>query len=244
MERLVVVGIAHNTGAFSALQRVAMSADEVGRVARLLQDLGLPEPVILSTCNRVEIYHAGAAPRVELIRDVIVEVKGAGAVPVEAFFVRAGADAVEHLFRVAKRVRTETDIARGHFSVALTAIQVFENRLGGWCPQRVLVVGAGKTGELAARHFRERTCSESTLANRTRARPSAWPRRSAARACSTSIRWGRPRPSSTSWSRRSRAACACSRPETSASARLPCTWSTCRCRPAWTPRWRTSLAST
>jgi len=35
---------------------------------------------------------------------------------------------------------------------------------------RVLVVGAGKTGELAARHFRERTCSQITLANRTRAK--------------------------------------------------------------------------
>jgi len=70
-------------------------------------------------------------------------------------------------FRVAKRVRTETDIGRGHFSVAMTAIRVLENRLGDLSGLRILIVGAGKTGELAARYFRERTGARLALANRT-----------------------------------------------------------------------------
>ncbi len=70
-------------------------------------------------------------------------------------------------FRAAKRVRTETEIGRGHFSVAMTAIRVLENRLGDLAGLRILVVGAGKTGELAARYFRERTGARLALANRT-----------------------------------------------------------------------------
>jgi glutamyl-tRNA reductase len=70
-------------------------------------------------------------------------------------------------FRVAKRVRTDTDIGRGHFSVAMTAIRVLENRLGDLAGLRILIVGAGKTGELAARYFRERTGARLALANRT-----------------------------------------------------------------------------
>jgi len=75
--------------------------------------------------------------------------------------------AFDAAFRVAKRVRTETDIGRGHFSVAMTAIRVLENRLGDLAGLRILIVGAGKTGELAARYFRERTGARLALANRT-----------------------------------------------------------------------------
>jgi glutamyl-tRNA reductase len=73
-------------------------------------------------------------------------------------------------FRVAKRVRTETDIGRGHFSVAMTAIRVLENQLGDLGGKRILIVGAGKTGELAARYFRERTGARLALSNRTRSK--------------------------------------------------------------------------
>src|SRR5205823_7034805 len=61
----------------------------------------------------------------------------------------------QHAHQVAKRVRTETGISRGHVSVSSAAVdyvrQVFEH----FGDKTVLVIGAGKMGELTLRHLRE-----------------------------------------------------------------------------------------
>src|SRR5258707_6655822 len=61
----------------------------------------------------------------------------------------------QHANLVAKRIRTETGIARGHVSVSSAAVdyvrQVFEH----FGDKTVLVIGAGKMGELTLRHLRE-----------------------------------------------------------------------------------------
>jgi glutamyl-tRNA reductase len=61
----------------------------------------------------------------------------------------------QHAHRVAKRVRTETGIGRGHVSVSSAAVdyvcQVFEH----FHDKTVLVIGAGKMGELTLRHLRQ-----------------------------------------------------------------------------------------
>lgn len=60
---------------------------------------------------------------------------------------------LERAFGVAKRVRTETSIARGAANISSVAVElavrVFENLAG----KSVLVVGAGKMSTLAARHL-------------------------------------------------------------------------------------------
>lgn len=56
----------------------------------------------------------------------------------------------ERAFTVAKRVRTETDIAAGQVSVSSIACQLAEKIFGELQDRRVLLVGAGEMSELAA----------------------------------------------------------------------------------------------
>jgi glutamyl-tRNA reductase len=61
----------------------------------------------------------------------------------------------QHARQVARRVRTETGITRGKVSVSSAAVdyvrQVFEH----FDDKRILVIGAGKMGELTLRHLRQ-----------------------------------------------------------------------------------------
>ena len=61
--------------------------------------------------------------------------------------------AVERAFGVAKRVRTETAIARGAANVSSVAVELARRVFGDLAGKRVLVVGAGKMSSLAARHL-------------------------------------------------------------------------------------------
>ncbi|MEJ7719463.1 MAG: glutamyl-tRNA reductase [Ilumatobacteraceae bacterium] len=54
---IVVVGVNHRTGPLSVLERVAVPVDDVGKaVATLVGRDTIREVVVLSTCNRTEIY--------------------------------------------------------------------------------------------------------------------------------------------------------------------------------------------
>ena len=57
--------------------------------------------------------------------------------------------------RVAKRVRTETGIARGRVSVSSAAVDYVRQVFDHFGDKTVLVIGAGKMGELTLRHLKE-----------------------------------------------------------------------------------------
>jgi glutamyl-tRNA reductase len=65
-----------------------------------------------------------------------------------------------------KRVRTETEIARGGASVSSVAVQLAAEMLGDLARRRVLVIGAGDNAELTARTLRERGVHTVFVANR------------------------------------------------------------------------------
>jgi glutamyl-tRNA reductase len=73
-------------------------------------------------------------------------------------------------FNVAKRVRTETDIGESAVSVSYAAVALAREIFGSLKGQRVLVVGAGKMAESAARHLRRSGVLEILVTNRTRER--------------------------------------------------------------------------
>jgi len=73
-------------------------------------------------------------------------------------------------FNVAKRVRSETDIGESAVSVSFAAVELARDIFGSLQGQRVLVVGAGKMAESAARHLRRAGVSEILVTNRTRER--------------------------------------------------------------------------
>jgi glutamyl-tRNA reductase len=71
--------------------------------------------------------------------------------------------------RAARRVRSETEIARNPVSVSSVAVEVAHAFFGDFAGKQVLVVGAGKMSDLAARALRSRGATL-TVTNRTRAR--------------------------------------------------------------------------
>jgi glutamyl-tRNA reductase len=73
-------------------------------------------------------------------------------------------------FAVAKKVRTDTDIARHAVSVSFAAVELAKKIFAGLAGRTVLLVGAGKMSELAARHLVEQGAFPVYVVNRT------WPR--------------------------------------------------------------------
>jgi glutamyl-tRNA reductase len=71
--------------------------------------------------------------------------------------------------RAARRVRSETEIARNPVSISSVAVELAHNIYGDFHGKQVLVVGAGKMSDLAARALRSQGATL-TITNRTRAR--------------------------------------------------------------------------
>ena len=93
---------------------------------------------------------------------------------------------LDRLFRqalhVGKRVRAETAIGESPTSVPAAAAALAQQVFGELSGRRVLVIGAGKTGEQAARSLLARGAEIAAVANRGRARASELVRRVGGRA--------------------------------------------------------------
>jgi len=72
-----------------------------------------------------------------------------------------------HCFRVGKRVRNETGISTGGLSVGSSAVELAAQVLGDLSRKRALLIGAGDTGQLVARHLRHAGIGELVVTNRT-----------------------------------------------------------------------------
>lgn len=70
-------------------------------------------------------------------------------------------------FSVAKRVRTETEIASNAVSVSFAAVELARKIFGTLQNKTVLLIGAGEMCELAARHFINNGVSQVLVTNRT-----------------------------------------------------------------------------
>lgn len=70
-------------------------------------------------------------------------------------------------FSAAKRVRTETEIGSSSVSIASVAVDLARRIFGSLDGKTILLVGAGKMSELAARHLMERGAASVMVANRT-----------------------------------------------------------------------------
>jgi glutamyl-tRNA reductase len=203
--RLLVLGCNFRTAPVALRERVAFDAAALERALEELNTRYDCEAVILSTCNRVELYLARAPEQLPPDPELAAAFLAAfHRIPLGELkphlYVRHEAEAVQHLFRVsasldslivgegqiagqvkkayevaaqhaavgpvlnalfqharkvAKRVRTETRIAQGHVSVSSAAVdyvrQVFEH----FDDKTVLVIGAGKMGELTLKHLRQ-----------------------------------------------------------------------------------------
>jgi glutamyl-tRNA reductase len=73
----------------------------------------------------------------------------------------------QRAFRVAKQVRTHTDIARGAVSVGSVAVDLAQRIFGKVSCCKVLVLGAGETSERTARALISRGVSDLCVSNRS-----------------------------------------------------------------------------
>lgn len=74
---------------------------------------------------------------------------------------------LQQALHVGKRVRSETDVGRGTLSVARVGVDVASRVFGTFEDESALVIGAGETGVLVARHLKERNIGRLVFANRT-----------------------------------------------------------------------------
>ncbi|HVV82649.1 MAG TPA: glutamyl-tRNA reductase, partial [Kofleriaceae bacterium] len=218
------VGISWRTAPVAIRERLAIDEHELTNVlAALRRHPAVAEAMLVSTCNRVEIYGAAADgagdEAVAAVRRLLPESRGiAPAEVAPVLFGHARADAVRHVFRVAaaldslvvgdaqilgqlksayqvashagatgpilrrclerafgvaKRVRSETTIARGAANVSSVAVELAERVFGDLQGKHVLVVGAGKMSTLAARHLRRAGVETLVITNRSPERAAA-----------------------------------------------------------------------
>jgi glutamyl-tRNA reductase len=210
---LVVVGINHRTAPVEVRERVVF---EPARIPDALQQLrNLPdvhETVIVSTCNRTELYcvteNLGQAELGEWLQryhGIAVPLHGSlyhhgeDKAVTHAFSVASGLDSMvlgepqilgqlkdayrvaqeagttgpvlnrlfQSAFSVAKRVRTETKIGANAVSVASAAVAMARTVFASFDNRTALLVGAGETVALAARHLYADGLRRMIIANRS-----------------------------------------------------------------------------
>jgi glutamyl-tRNA reductase len=221
--RLVLLGINHNTAPIEVRERLAISAERLADATlTLLNQPGIREGLILSTCNRVELLtlqdDAEAAlpqTKTDLLRflheyfavspqdiqphlyefsereavrhlfrvassldsmvvgepQILGQVKEAYTIARDAGAVSTHLEALlQRTFTVAKKIRTETQIGSSSVSIASVAVDLATKIFGSLYGKTVLLVGAGKMSELAARHLIQKGASSILVTNRTQSR--------------------------------------------------------------------------
>lgn len=217
---LIAFGINHKTAPIELREKIAFSPDAiVDALALLGEKTGAKESVIVSTCNRTEIYAQLDEPQVNNIGNWLADFHGVDASELQhnsylytqqdaihhIMRVACGLDSLmlgepqilgqvkqaftdaknsgviqgeferlfQHTFSVAKRVRNETEIGANAVSVAYASVQLAKHIFSSLEKSRVLLIGAGDTIELVAKHLAEQGVKSLTVANRTIARAQA-----------------------------------------------------------------------
>ena len=96
------------------------------------------------------------------------QMKSAFAQAVEAGTLRGSLNQTfQQVFAISKRVRAETAIGHNPVSVAYAAVRLAQRIFSDLRNNTALLIGAGKTIELVARHLREQGVARIVIANRT-----------------------------------------------------------------------------
>ena len=81
---------------------------------------------------------------------------------------------LNQLFRDAvscgKAVRTDTDLCRGAVSISLAAVELAKRIYSSFQKQKILLVGAGESADLTAKHFQENGATQFVIVNRSEER--------------------------------------------------------------------------
>jgi glutamyl-tRNA reductase len=194
--RLELVGVSHHLTPVEVRERVAFDREGAARLAQELAAAG-GEAVVLSTCNRTEVYAAGSdaeAPFRDAGVDRAVYRLADEAAALHLFRVAAGLDSMvpgegeilgqvrqafesgapgpllDRVFRqalhVGKKVRTQTAIAESPASVTAAAAALAQQVFGDLSGRHVVLIGAGKVSEQAAKNLTSRGAEIAAVAGR------------------------------------------------------------------------------
>ncbi len=213
---LFCVGLSHHTANVETRERFAGHAE----TDCILRTAGCAEALLLTTCNRVEVYGASEqrVPTDEIARCLVRTIDNEPEEYAQPFYRYEDTRCVQHLFRVAsgldsmvvgeseilgqvkkayesarasgaagpclhrlfqrafrvaKQVRTHTDITRGSVSVGSVAVDLAQRIFGQLGNCKVLVLGAGETSERTARSLISRGVTDLRVSNRSSDRAEA-----------------------------------------------------------------------
>ncbi|QDE30194.1 MULTISPECIES: glutamyl-tRNA reductase [Shewanella] len=209
---LVIIGINHKTATVDLREKVAFSPDRIHDAMKSLASrTRTGEAVIVSTCNRTELYCNNAEKEdiIEWLQDyhdlersdlmpciyayeeqvavqhlmrvasgldslvlgepqILGQVKQAFVKAKEAGTIALTIDRLfQNTFSVAKKVRTETEIGAAAVSVAFAAVSMAKHIFSSLSTTKVLLIGAGETIELVAKHLKDNGVASMVVANRT-----------------------------------------------------------------------------
>lgn len=214
---LQILGINHTTAPVALRERVAIPRHRLPHAYGSLRSVpGVEAGVIVSTCNRVELYCETGFEAARPLAAWLAGYHGVALTELEAHLyhyrhseairhilrVASGLDSMvlgepqvlgqlksayqtaaahhdlglhlerlfQHSFAVAKQVRSQTRIGASPVSVAYAAVTLAEQIFADLREQTALLIGAGETMELAARHLRARKLGRMVIANRSHAR--------------------------------------------------------------------------
>lgn len=212
---VVTLGLSHKSAPVEIRERIVFPTECLEEAIRnLVERPGIYEAVLLSTCNRTELYAVlapEAAPEIlqhwlehthrltpgwlaqylyllngeAAVRHLLTvasgldslvlgepqilgQTKGAYQAALRCGTVRHTLDRLfQYAFSVAKQVRTETDIGAHPVSVAFAAVSLASQIFGDLDRQTAMLIGAGDTIDLTARHLSERNIARLIIANRS-----------------------------------------------------------------------------
>lgn len=99
-KKVHVVGLSHHTAPIAMREQLSFTADKTQNALAFAPQFGLDELVIISTCNRLELY--AYADNYHKVRDFLATVQETCAQKLEAHLYHyGGAEAANHLCRVA-----------------------------------------------------------------------------------------------------------------------------------------------
>jgi len=209
---LHILGLNHNTAPVEIREQVVFTGAEVDHALAAVTELdGVPEAVVLSTCNRTEFYVETTDAGQHLLKEWLKENQALNEVASAALFTLNKEEAIRHLFRVAcgldsmvlgepqilgqlkdayrhaeehgtvgkqlnrlfhhtfsvaKKVRTDTEIGSSPVSVAYAAVNLANQFFSGFSQHTALLIGAGVTMELVAKHLYRKDIGRLFVANR------------------------------------------------------------------------------
>ncbi|MEL7586060.1 MAG: glutamyl-tRNA reductase [Prolixibacteraceae bacterium] len=218
-----VIGLSHKSAPVDIREKFSLSNEENIKLARQISaSPHIDELVLLSTCNRTEIYFKAANCCSSGAFSIIHRSLGIDNETTDYFYRYQHDEAVRHLFRVVssldsmvlgeyqivsqvkeafhlakenktigkifkrlfskaletgKLVRTRTAMSTGAFSVSYAAVEKCSKEFANLKQKKILLVGAGETGELVIKNLHKKGCQYITVTNRTAAKAEELARR-------------------------------------------------------------------